>query len=137
MKQDGFWRQQETDTLDPLPWPQANDEPWEDVSRGSGQSAFLDKLALVESIAGAASYRGFSCCRLCGVTNGSRTFVLDDWQWPEGYRHYIEAHNVMPTTGFRRFVEEVAEIVADVNSRPLLEVRALALGHKRYDEGPE
>lgn len=57
MKQEGFWRPHETDQVSGLPWPQAG-EPWEDVSRVAGQSAFPAKLAVVEAHAASAGYRG-------------------------------------------------------------------------------
>lgn len=106
MKLEGFWRQRESDTLDPLPWPVAGEtvdgydpDVWEPERRD-----FLDKLAVVESHAASAGYRGHSYCRLCGVENGSRTFILDEWQWPSGYWHYVEVHNVRPSPEFERFV---------------------------------
>jgi len=53
----------------------------------------------------AVNYRGYSECRLCDLRrNGSREFVLKteggEVHWPEGLRHYIEAHNVRPSPHF-------------------------------------
>lgn len=114
MKREGFWRTHETENVSGLPWPVAG-EPWEDVSRVAGQSAFLDKLAVTERHAGSAGYRGHSNCRLCGIANGSRTFILDDWQWPSGYRHYVEVHNVRPSPEFERFVNAYGYIAGHLD----------------------
>ena len=46
------------------------------------------------------SYRGFSSCRLCGCSNGSREYRFGKFVWPEGFRHYITMHNVKPTDAF-------------------------------------
>lgn len=50
------------------------------------------------------SYRGSSTCRMCGQLNGSREFIVGDWEWPSGYRHYIGAHSVKPSDEFQAFI---------------------------------
>jgi hypothetical protein len=52
-------------------------------------------------------YRGSSTCRCCKAWNGSKEFEFKGWKWPEGYRHYIDIHNVIPT---KRFMENVLNI---------------------------
>lgn len=59
-------------------------------------------------------YRGFSSCRLCDKQdNGTYEHTLAEWTdsekrptiaWPEGYEHYIEAHNVVPSREFYELV---------------------------------
>lgn len=47
-----------------------------------------------------AAYMGWSTCRLCGRDNGSREYTDGVYVWPEGLRHYIEAHAVRPPDEF-------------------------------------
>jgi len=57
------------------------------------------------------SYMGSSNCRICdsqGRDMGYREFHVGDWVWPEGYRHYIEVHNVKPSDEFMAFITDVA-----------------------------
>jgi len=79
--------------------PVANEQPWE------GQAEFLAALATIEGRAKRSQYRGMSTCRLCKHWNGSAEFRLGGWQWPEGFRHYVEKHNVLPSEAFREFVK--------------------------------
>jgi hypothetical protein len=54
------------------------------------------------------AYRGFSHCRLCNCSNGSREYEFNfentTWIWPEGYVHYIADHAVRPDEEFRSMV---------------------------------
>jgi hypothetical protein len=52
-------------------------------------------------------YRGVSGCRCCGQLNGSREYRYNGWAWPQGFRHYIEEHNVVPS---KEFLKEVLGI---------------------------
>ena len=61
--------------------------------------------------------RGFSVCRVCGCANGSRTFVHGGFMWPDGFRHYIEEHNVKPS-------DEFIEMVGKKNTNDLWEILA-------------
>lgn len=104
---EGFWRQRPDPVGDrwrddDLPWPLRTAD-W------SQRSEFLDALLLVESHAESVSYRGWSNCRLCCRENGSRSFTLGEWEWPEGYRHYIVEHHVRPSVAFEQFVNSHAE----------------------------
>ena len=80
------------------PIPQAREQPAHD------QEAFLTALKKLESKARQDFYKGFSTCRICGKMNGSSEFTASEWSWPQGYRHYIEAHNVRPSHEFHSFV---------------------------------
>jgi len=50
------------------------------------------------------SYRGLSMCRICNKKNGYKEYVLEISDrivnWPEGFRHYVEVHDVRPTDEF-------------------------------------
>jgi hypothetical protein len=51
------------------------------------------------------SYRGFSSCRCCAKhNNGTRSYRYNGWQWPEGFRHYIDEHNIVPSNEFLKEV---------------------------------
>lgn len=45
-------------------------------------------------------WAGSSTCRLCGRLNGAMCLHHGDLTWPEGYRHYIEVHQVQPPLEF-------------------------------------
>lgn len=99
-RREGFWKSTEEPDL---PMPVAQDTPWE------WQECFLDLLESLEDKARGrygtiTRYRGWSTCRLCGAHNGSVEFRIWEWEWPEGLRHYIEAHNVRPSVEFQEFV---------------------------------
>jgi hypothetical protein len=68
------------------------------------QAVFLEKLTKLESKAQKRHFKGWSNCRLCKKPNGSSEFTLKGWRWPEGYRHYIQDHNVRPSPEFKDFV---------------------------------
>lgn len=110
---EGYWRIAGYSEGDHLPEPQANAAPWH------GKSDFLVALAVVERAAigskwgtglGKMGYMGFSNCRICGCRNGATEFYdprpngAHGWRWPEGFRHYVEAHNVEPSTAFLNYV---------------------------------
>jgi hypothetical protein len=116
-KTEGFWRQKEdrgwisdwvleNDPTNPecieykLPWPQKSDTP--------ASPEFVDALAAVEAVANVDACMGMSRCRICRQGVGCREFDLDDWVWPEGFAHYVTAHNVHPTPEFETFVIERA-----------------------------
>lgn len=121
----GFWYNN-YDGQD-LPVPVAQLESWD------GQEEFLTKLKSVEErlLAGyqkivdhyntqidlpreqrtemandrtVVAYRGYSPCRCCGKSNGSREFHYEGWVWPAGYMHYLRDHNVLPDEGFKNFI---------------------------------
>lgn len=117
MPNEGFWHNK-IEINDGLPIPVANEKPWK------SQDLFLKALTLIESELlrvhainidnynnhrplieeNVISYRGFSFCRICEKTNCSREFLIDDWRWPEGFRHYIEQHSVKPSGEFISFI---------------------------------
>lgn len=93
---EGHWRATFEETSE-LPWP-TQKSGWKE------RGAFLQKLAVVEASAYRIAYRGFSRCRICGRTNGHEALRLDCWEWPAGFRHYIQLHEVRPSSGFVEFI---------------------------------
>ena len=96
VRHEGFWKAS-LDSAENLPWPQP-DPSW------LQRSAFLEALDRIEAEVYKVSYRGFSHCRICGRGNGTQSFRLEVWEWPEGFRHYISDHEVRPTSDFELFV---------------------------------
>jgi len=76
------------------------------------KAEFLARLKQLENSDGivkVVSYRVSSRCRLCGKTNGYREYEY--WcpgvglvAWPEGYIHYVDAHDVWPSWQFYQIV---------------------------------
>jgi hypothetical protein len=101
-KYEGYWRRSRNGPAD-LPWPHP-DETW------GARISFLIALDRVEANAERISSRGFSMCRLCHCRNGSRSYRFSDWEWPEGFRHYIAKHQVRPSAQFEQFIRSHALI---------------------------
>lgn len=93
---EGFWSTSRKSTI--LPFPIENEKAWK------GKKAFLEKLKALESKAGQRRYKGWSTCRLCGKHNGSTDYRAQGWVWPEGFKHYVEDHNVRPSLAFQEMV---------------------------------
>ena len=89
-----WWSRYEPQYLMPI----CHDIPWE------GQEDFLHALRRRQKAAAKVQYRGWSTCRICKCTNGSTEYKSGGWIWPEGYIHYIEEHNVKPSSEFYKFV---------------------------------
>jgi len=49
---------------------------------------------------------GFSTCRICGKSNGSRELVDSSYLWPEGLAHYVRVHSVRLPSEFIDHVRE-------------------------------
>ena len=45
-------------------------------------------------------WMGWSDCRLCGKSNGTKCLTDGVFVWPEGFAHYVEAHGVRPDATF-------------------------------------
>ena len=95
-KCEGHWRVSESEESH-LPWP-VTEPGWTDKIK------FLNALSGMELRAERVVYRGLSYCRLCGCVNGHAALRHDVWEWPEGFKHYVEAHDVRPTPDFELFV---------------------------------
>lgn len=96
MRREGYWYNAHEGKL--LPMPSDSTIEWE------GKKEFLDALHKREQEADKAHYRGFSMCRICDVPNGSISFQSEGWEWPSGFSHYIEEHNVRPSLAFQEFI---------------------------------
>lgn len=95
IKKEGFWKSIYDEEL---PAPVSRVRPMED------KAAFLTALDAVQDKATRTSYRGLSYCRICEMQNGNGTYEYEGWMWPTGYRHYIEVHNVKPSSAFKEFI---------------------------------
>jgi hypothetical protein len=51
---------------------------------------------------------GDSQCRICGISNGSCDLSDGVYVWPEGFAHYLQAHQVRPPPEFIRHVRHTA-----------------------------
>jgi hypothetical protein len=97
IKLEGYWWSKHEKNLN-FPKPIAQEEPWK------GQLEFLSKLIKLENELNQNLYRGMSTCRVCHCWNGNGEFNHKGWRWPEGLRHYIEVHNVKPSSDFINMV---------------------------------
>ena len=107
IRYEGYWRPYFDPDYEPpyplmkrdswLPWPVPAMD-WQERDR------FLERLKTIESRAHEILYRGLSMCRICGMKNGFKGLCVGEWEWPEGFRHYIEAHGVRPTKDFEEFI---------------------------------
>lgn len=95
MNREGFWKDGDGSEL---PMPVAREKPWK------GKKKFVKALRQAQSMATEHHCKGWSNCRLCKLKNGSVTFVLGDWEWPSGFAHYVEEHNVRPSLAFQEFI---------------------------------
>jgi len=99
IKQVGYWAEDakswDQKKGDKLPMPIARASPWR------GQRKFLVALGALESKLFCRHAKGTSKCRICGARNGSGTYTWNGFEWPDGFRHYVEIHNVKPPLEFR------------------------------------
>lgn len=96
LRQEGFWCEQDQKDylLKEFPYPQENQMNQDDIAE------FLSKLSQVEKKAKTFTYMGFSKCRICSQTNGTKTYYTDLFAWPERFKHYIKDHGVKPSAAF-------------------------------------
>lgn len=90
---EGYWYSQQEPQL-PKPVAQA----W------PGKMLWLQKLIRAEKKAESVAYKGMSTCRMCNQDNGHTEYAYKGWQWPSGYLHYIQEHNVRPSLAFEEFI---------------------------------
>lgn len=93
---EGFWRAY-PDEESNLPWPIPG-------TLWSNRSVFVAALDTVEAKAQRTAYRGYAKCRLCGCRNGHELLRVREWEWPAGFRHYVDLHLVRPTAEFEEFI---------------------------------
>ena len=102
MKKIGYWRDKEdkkTSIEKDLPYPtEFIDKDWNKKER----QVIIDYLKKGEVV---ERWKGYSTCRICEkYNNGSRCLGDGQYQWPEGYAHYIETHDVKPPQEFIEWV---------------------------------
>ncbi len=108
---EGYWAPSWLESFIPSswPWPKEHDQPFE------GEADFIKKLRQIEEqlkkapIGHYDENDGYSICRICNSENGSGEYHLDKYSWPEGYRHYIEKHHVIPSKQFYSFIKGLPE----------------------------
>jgi hypothetical protein len=102
---------------------------WQDDGPGSAQSAIdenwdtaeremvISYLKLVDDgrndeVQVLQSWRGLSFCRLCEEANGNSCVGDNQYNWPQGFLHYIEKHHVKPP---RDFIDHVRQQITARN----------------------
>lgn len=103
---EGYWKdpyiRSDTPENSELPWPTPSIEVIEQ------KDEIIRLILLKQKSAEVTSYRGISICRLCQKMNGSQEYSYVhnnvEYVWPQGFIHYIEVHNVMPTKKFLDFL---------------------------------
>ena len=99
----GFYFESSTAEGRKLPLPEQDWQPYPPI--------FVKLLDKVENLIGPTTrYRGWSDCRVCGKHNGSVEFTLNNFTWPEGYKHYIAEHNVHPPPNFVAMILDYLQI---------------------------
>lgn len=68
------------------------------------KAAILKRLADREALAARHKFYAFSTCRCCGQVNGDTHYQHGRFIWPDGFRHYIEVHNIKPSDVFLDFL---------------------------------
>lgn len=61
-------------------------------------------------------YRGWSTCRMCEASNGSKDLTDGVYIWPSGLSHYVREHDVQLPSAFVAHVLEQARSVAARNA---------------------
>lgn len=57
------------------------------------------------------SWRGLAFCRLCEQAVGNSCNGDDKYNWPQGYVHYIEEHNIKPPQEFITHVQHQMKLL--------------------------
>jgi len=57
----------------------------------------IKKLYLIQ-------YKGLSDCRICSCRNGSSTIYLNGYEFPSGYFHYVDSHNIKVPLEFQQMI---------------------------------
>lgn len=108
---EGFWSGGAYEDSASYPKPVASDKSWK------GRKVFMGSLKSVETNLKTTIvkvYKGYSTCRVCDLRNGCNEFQATalgvTWVWPEGFSHYVEAHNVRPSLAFQEFINAAASL---------------------------
>lgn len=103
-KNEGFWWSEQEPHF---PKPESMKEPFKDKDVVVEALEKLYTEIILHKKGECIYFKGFSTCRCCNEMNGSRELTYKRWVWPEGYLHYIKAHNVRPSN---EFLKEVLNI---------------------------
>jgi hypothetical protein len=97
----GFWYSEREPQL---PHPgQFVDESW-DAGERETVARYLESVPFTES------WRGYSRCRICGLSPlGYREHADGTYLWPEGFPHYVREHSVRPPAVFIEHVLVASE----------------------------
>jgi len=91
MRAIGYWyNKHQADLPDPHNFVDPN---WDQIER----NAIIQHLNEGRVV---ARWRGWSSCRFCGQRNGSCCLSDGTYVWPQGFAHYLEAHDVKPPDEF-------------------------------------
>lgn len=101
MRKEGFWYEGKGSKY---PMPVTRSVQWLGRDRFLGSLSELEAKIKAGKYGRVRRYKGSSRCRICKCINGSIEFEYRNWVWPEGFRHYIRAHNVRPSSAFIGFV---------------------------------
>lgn len=88
----------------------AVDEDWDPAER----EMVMNYLKLAddksnEEVRELKSWRGLSFCRVCEEATGNSCMGDNQYNWPQGYLHYFEKHNVKPPKEFIDHVRQRTE----------------------------
>jgi hypothetical protein len=97
-KFEGLWKSDINDTNNKLDWPEDRPSAW------SGKDPFMNKLHNVEKYLKSKKkfylYKSHKKCLLCQKPVISGIFKLNKILWEDGYMHYIDKHNIKPSSKF-------------------------------------
>jgi hypothetical protein len=62
-------------------------------------------------------WRGYSACRLCGDTLGTKDMSDGEYVWPEKFEHYVIDHFLVPPHYFvQKVLNETEKITKETES---------------------
>jgi hypothetical protein len=105
-----------------FPWPIENPDPIPQLKPFIANLITLEEEIINNQTdkdrAHYIGFKGFSWCRLCNIYNNGSIEYCHIYQnglhlnWPQGLRHYYEAHNVIPSKEFYDFVNMGRQVMA-------------------------
>lgn len=108
---EGFWRQRADGVHDMQYFSVSCMYPFPEPQETNIGTDFIKRLEhLEESIRkkekGVTYYvkKTMRCC-LCQKVIGSNMFEYDGYTWPDNYKHYLNEHNVHPSSEFKDFIQ--------------------------------
>lgn len=105
----GFWKSKENLNL-PVPIPQK--EKWKRQDRMWRALEFVEGRYARQKV-----FKGESTCRCCRKPNGNTEYVLGDWVWPGGLKHYLYHHNITLPKKFVGFILKEYQAAIDESKR--------------------